>query len=62
MILQVPFAVTSLVLPTGETAATVALFADDPESVEGKIATFFDKKNCKASILGELAAAESDKI
>ena len=43
----------------GETAATVAAFADDPESVEGKIATFFDKE--LQSINEAVAAAESDE-
>ncbi|ALI32881.1 MULTISPECIES: hypothetical protein [Weissella] len=42
-----------------ETAATVAAFADDPESVESKIATFFDKE--LQSINEAVAAAESDE-
>ena len=42
-----------------ETAATVAAFADDPESVESKIATFFDKE--LQTINEAVAAAESDE-
>lgn len=42
-----------------ETAATVAAFADDPESVESKIAAFFDKE--LQNINEAVAAAEADE-